>query len=408
MAATEKDESPGMQPEFSSRLHWRQRRNSLTRAADLRKSTGDFIDLTLSNPTRAGFPLPPPDLLSLSTPAEYAPAPCGLPQAREAVAAYYAENHGHYIHPEDIIITCSTSEAYAHLFRLFCSPGDEILIPRPSYPLFDFLAALEGATSVTFPLSLEENNRWQVDKKALEAAVTERSRILLLVNPNNPSGNFLTRTEVNELTEFCQRHNLVLIVDEVFLDYTMTPPPDAAGSCVAWEDAPLFVLSGLSKIAALPQMKLSWIVARGPRAWRYQAVQALALISDTFLSTGSAVQVATEKLLRFRHPIQTAILQRLRSNWRLLCRALQDLPVRLLPPEGGWSVILILPDLQDDEAWAIQLVKQEGILLHPGYLFDFKLNTVLVASLLTPEADWQEGCQRLHRALSSACASFVG
>ncbi len=367
-------------PHFSARTAWNLEPNRLARRVEARRAAGGpLLDLTESNPTRCGFTYEP---VVLEAPV-YEPDPRGLPEARQAVADYYQGA----VDPAHIVLTSGSSEAYAHLFRLLADPGDRVLVPAPSYPLFEFLAQLNDVELAAYRLEL--HRRWEIDFSSLAAAVTPRTRAAIVVHPNNPTGSFAAAGERAELLDFCRRHGLALVADEVFLDYAV----EGAGASLAGE---AFVLSGLSKICARPQMKLGWIVVGGPEEWRDRALERLEVIADTYLSVGSPIQRALPGLLAGRDRLQRQVLERVRSNLHLLDRLLagQSLCSRL-PVEGGWTVILRLPQILADEEWALELLERDGVLLHPGHFFGFAREGYLVASLIVAEEAFGEGMRRM-------------
>ncbi|HEX9011381.1 MAG TPA: pyridoxal phosphate-dependent aminotransferase [Holophagaceae bacterium] len=377
----------------SSRLPASFEPNALTRLLASRRAEGaPVVDLTVSNPTTCGFTYPGPEIrAALSGPAVlgYAPDPLGARLAREAVAAH----HGRGLRADDLLLTASTSEGYALLFKLLGDPGDEVLVPSPSYPLFDWLARLEGLHARAVPSYFHE--RWHLDLGAMEAAVSARTRAVVVVNPNNPTGHFLSRTEWTGLVELCARQGLALLVDEVFADYPVEAPADALPT--ALEDAdppcPVFLLSGLSKIAALPQVKLGWIAARGPGATGH--LEALAFLADQYLSVSASAQAAAPALLALAPGIQAQVRTRVRANLAALDRALADRPhLSRLPVEGGWSVLLRRPALDADDACSFRLLRETGVLIHPGSFFDLPGDGYLVLSLLTPEAVFSDGLEQ--------------
>lgn len=380
---------------FSSRLHWDLRLNPLTeRLRVLRGSGARILDLTESNPTKAGLDYPAQAILGALADARvltYDPTPLGLAAAREAVAAYYAPR-GHDVDPERILLTASTSEAYAYLFKLLADPGDQILAPRPSYPLFEFLAALESVHIVQYPLFYHDG--WHVDFGALERTITQRSRAVVVVNPNNPTGSFLKRAELGQLAALCRARKLAIISDEVFSDYGFGADPQRAGTVACLEDAPAFVLSGLSKIAALPQMKLGWMVATGG-GWQ-QALERLELIADTYLSVATPVQVALPRLLELSVQVRRQISARTVRNLEFLRSRLgADSPASLLEVEGGWYATLQVPRIRGEEEWVLDLLDRDGVLVQPGFFYDFESEAFLVLSLLTDPAIFEEGVRRL-------------
>ena len=377
----------------SSRLPDHLEPNALSRLLADRRAAGEpVLDLTASNPTACGFAYPGVEIrAALSAPGVlgYAPDPLGSAAAREAIAAH----HGHGLGAEELLLTASTSEGYALLFKLLGDPGDEVLVPSPSYPLFEWLARLEGLQARAVPSYFHE--RWHLDLGALEAAVSDRTRAVVVVNPNNPTGHFLSRTEWAALAGLCARRGLALLVDEVFAGYALEAPPGALPT--ALEDAdppcPLFLLSGLSKIAALPQVKLGWIAVRGPGATA--SLEALAFLADQYLSVSASAQAGAPALLALAPAIQAQVRARLRANLAALDRALADQPhLSRLPVEGGWSALLRRPALDGDDACALRLLRDSGVLVHPGSFFDLPGDGHLVLSLLAPEAVFSEGLAR--------------
>jgi len=372
---------------FSSRTGWNTEESDLARAHRLRLQAGlPIADLTASNPTRCGFAYPPDLLNALADPRalDYDPQPKGLLAARKAVCAYYAA-HNLALDPEQIILTTSTSEAYSFLFRLLCDPGSEILVPQPGYPLFDFLAALDDVRFNAAPLVYE--NGWQIDFAALRRAITPATCAIVLVHPNNPTGHFTKPWESAELARFCREFDLSLIVDEVFLDYALDTA--AASFASGLPEVPVFVVSGLSKIAGLPQMKSAWIVVTGPEQNRILA--RLEIIADTFLSMNAAVQWAMTSWLEGRAMIQEQIRNRVASNLAALDRRLTAVPgVQRLVLEGGWYAVLRVPALQPDEQTAFALLDR-GVWLHPGYFFGTPKSGWLVLSLLAPTPEFSNG-----------------
>lgn len=367
--------------------------NALSRLLAGRRAAGEpVLDLTVSNPTACGFTYPGNEIrAALSAPSVlgYAPDPLGSPEAREAIAAH----HGQGIQAGNLLLTASTSEGYSLLFKLLGDPGDEVLVPSPSYPLFEWLARLEGLQARSVPSYFHE--RWHLDLGALEESVSERTRAVVVVNPNNPTGHFLSRAEWAELTELCARRGLALLVDEVFADYALEAPPDALPTALEDSDppCPLFLLSGLSKIAALPQVKLGWIAVRGPGAAEH--LEALAFLADQYLSVSASAQAAAPALLALAPGIRAQVRGRLRANLAALDRSLTDRPhLSRLPAEGGWSVLLRRPALDGDDVCALRLLGETGVLVHPGSFFDLPGDGHLVLSLLTPEDVFSEGLER--------------
>ncbi len=376
---------------FSQRTNWNTEESDLARAHCFRAAAGEpLADLTASNPTRCGFAYDPNLLSALTSPQalDYDPQPRGLLPARQAVCAYYAD-HGLALNPEQIILTTSTSEAYSFLFRLLCDPGSEIVIQQPGYPLFDFLAVLDDVRLKAAPLVYDHG--WQIDPEALRRTVTPQTRAIVVVHPNNPTGHFTKPWEAEELARLCREFNLALIVDEVFLDYSFGAP--AASFTASLESVPVFIVSGLSKIAGLPQMKAAWIVAAGPQA--ASALDRLEVIADTFLSMNAPVQHALPAWLEGRQPIQRQIRQRVTANLAELDRQLAQLPqLTRLEVEGGWYALLRIPALGPDEQTVLALLER-GVWVHPGYFFGMSESGWLVVSLLGPEEEFRAGVTRL-------------
>jgi aspartate/methionine/tyrosine aminotransferase len=381
---------------FSRRTNWSFAPNRLARLLEDKRGAGEAVlDLTESNPTRAGLDYPEAEILGALEDRSallYEPTPFGLEKARKAVTQYYLDR-GKKVSPDDILLTASTSEAYSFLFKVLLNPGDQILIPRPSYPLFDYLAALESLEVVSY--SLDFDGTWSLDTNALEGAIGDRTRAILAVHPGNPTGFYLKRGDIDRLLDLCRRRHLSLIVDEVFFDYTLEEYQERIGSPVGEKSALTFVLSGLSKVAGLPQMKLSWIWMGGPEPSRLEARERLEHVSDVFLSVGSPVQHALDSYLRLSKQIQTLISSRLSHNLALLRDRTSDSPVDVPPVGGGWYAVLRLPAIQSSEEWALRLLSSDNVYVHPGYLFDFPVGACLVVSLLTPPEFFQEGIQRV-------------
>ncbi len=382
---------------LSQRTNWRLNPNALTRALEEERASGRKIfDLTISNPTEAGI-RPDADvvLAALANPEamRYDPQPRGLLHARQAVCRYYRESHEIFdLDPERLVLTTSTSEAYSYVFRLLCNPGDEVLVPKPSYPLFEFLADLADVKLVPYPLLYDHG--WQIDFDSLYKAATDRSRAVILVHPNNPTGSYVSAAETSALNDFCADDNLALIVDEVFLDYAY----DGArrSSFVANADALTFTLSGVSKISALPQMKLAWVATSGPEAMVNRAGSRLEIIADTYLSMNAPVQLAASVLIDQRKQIQPVLLDRVRANLDELDRQLARHPAsRRLQVEGGWYAVLRIPVVGTDEEFAIRLLREAGVSVHPGHFYDFPSEGYLVLSLITEPAVFLEGVSRL-------------
>jgi aspartate/methionine/tyrosine aminotransferase len=358
------------------------------------------VDLTASNPTRCGFPYPGEAIrAALAGPGvlAYEPDSRGSARARAAVAAH----HGRGVDPDGLLLTSSTSEAYSWLFKLLCAPGDDVLVPAPSYPLFHWLATLEGVAAR--PVAAFRHERWQLDLAGLEAACGPRTRAVVVVNPNNPTGQFLARGEWQALLALCARRGLALLVDEVFADYPLEPEPDRLATALEAEapGCPLFVLSGLSKVAALPQVKLGWIIARGGPA--RVLLEPLGFIADQYLSVSASAQAAAPDLLTLAPGIRAGILERLRANLAALDRALAAHPsLSRLRVEGGWSVLLRRPAVDAGEDCAVRLLRDAGVLVHPGSFFDLPGDGHLVLSLLPRPEAFRDGVGRLVAALDGS------
>ena len=376
---------------FSQRTDWNTEESELARALRRRREAGlPIADLTASNPTRCGFnydsSLPNSILGALADPRalDYDPQPRGLPAAREAVCDYYA-GHSVALDPGQIILTTSTSEAYSFLFRLLCDSDSEIVVLQPGYPLFDFLAQLDDVRLKAAPLIYDHG--WQIDAEGIRCAVTPRTRAIVVVHPNNPTGHFTKPWEAEELAKICREQNLSLIVDEVFLDYGFGP--QAASFAAGLDGVPVFVVSGLSKIAGLPQMKAAWILATGPD--RGAALDRLEVIADTFLSMNAPVQWALPAWLKRGPDLQAQIRQRVAANLTALDAGLAQLPaIERLALDGGWYAVLRIPALEPDERTVLGLLEQ-GVWVHPGYFFGMPESGWLVVSLLAPELEFSYG-----------------
>ncbi len=380
---------------FSSRFHWDLHTNRLTQALAARRAAGGHVlDLTESNPTHAGLAYPG-EIVSAFADARmlaYEPLPAGTPAAREAVSAYYSAR-GHAVPPERILLTASTSEAYGYLFKLLMNPGDEVLVPRPSYPLFEFLADMESVAVRQYPL--EYHGAWSMDVAAIEAAITARTRAIVLVNPNNPTGSYVKHAELRALAALCARLGVALISDEVFADYALTEDPSRVTTLAGEQECLAFAMSGLSKVAGLPQMKLGWIVVNGPAALRQEAWEKLEWIADTYLSVSTPVQCAAPGLLAAGEAVQRQIRQRTAANLTFARAALAGTPANILAVEGGWYITLQVPRVRSEEQWTLHLLEHAGVLVQPGYFYDFASEAYLVVSLLTAPDIFREALPRL-------------
>ena len=391
-------------PPFSRRTSWDRSENAHAEELGRARAAGrSLVDLTESNPTRCGFG--GGELVSLlghPRGLAYAPSALGHPAARAAVARYYADR-GLAVSPAGVCLAASTSEAYGWLFKLLCDRGDAALIPAPSYPLFSFLASLEDVVLTPYPLSRDEGFR--LDLTALEAAITPRTRAVVLVHPNTPTGSFVRRDEAAALVALARSRGLALLVDEVFGDYAHGPlPKDRLPSFAGEREALTFVLSGLSKVVALPQLKLGWIAVSGPEALAAEALGRLEVIADTYLSVSTPVQLALPEILAQRGPIQAAIRARTAENLASLDAAIaaagELAPVRRLAVDGGWYAILEVPRTHDEDAWVELLIREDGVVVHPGYFFDFAENGYLVVSLLPDAVVFREAIGRVTRRIA--------
>ncbi len=383
---------------FASRTQWRLSQNRFSLALSEARTRGRrLLDLTVSNPTECGFDFDSEAILgSLSRPESliYHPQPQGLLNARCAVAEYYNGKSPdvNSVSPEQVFLTTSTSEAYSYLFRLLCDPGDEVLVPRPSYPLFDFLADIQDVKLRRYDLFYDHG--WHIDVGGMAGAATERTRAILVVNPNNPTGSFVHDEELGHLQTLCAERDLALISDEVFLDYEVEGKAEAS---VAFSRECLsFALSGLSKISCLPQMKVAWMVLSGPEKLRRDAHERLEVLADTYLSQNAPVQHAIPDLLCQRAKIQPQLTKRVRSNLEFLDEQLLSFQqMERLRVEGGWYVVLRVPARQSDEELAIELIESAGVVVHPGHFYDFESDGYLVLSLITANCVFEEGVQAI-------------
>lgn len=387
---------------FSERTAWELQENELTRRVRERRARGEeVLDLTASNPTACGFAYDAASLLSpLAAPAalEYDPQPFGLANAREAVAHYYRD-HGAELNVEQICLTTSTSEAYSYLFRLLCDPGDEILIARPSYPLFHFIARLESVVLREYPLrydpgaSANSAHAWAIDFDALRESITGRTRAIIVVHPNNPTGNYASAHEREELEEICAERGLALIADEVFLDYSVAAQAKPRSFAAGDARALCFVLSGISKVCGLPQMKLSWMVARGPQRALQDALARLEVIADTFLSVNAPTQAALPTWLEHRDHLQEQIRSRVRDNLGALDARLRGSHADRQALEGGWTAVLRVPRAVEGQPFA-EAALDRGVLVQPGEFYGLPDGRAVVSLLTTPDV-WQAGLAQL-------------
>jgi aspartate/methionine/tyrosine aminotransferase len=386
---------------FSTRVPGDLAPNRLTRAVESARAAGAaIIDLTETNPTRVGLPYPQRLIEPLADPGGlyYDPEPFGLPRAREAVSAEYAAA-GLHVDPAHIVLTASTSEAYSFLFKLLCDSGDEVLVPAPSYPLFDHLCRLDAVGVRAYPL--EYHGTWSVDVGALEAAVGPRTRAVLVVSPNNPTGSLLGRADLRAIARLCRARGLALVGDEVFAGYLIDPRDDRA-SVLEQDEALAFGLGGLSKSIGLPQMKLGWIAATGPADLLGPALDRLEVVADAYLSVSTPVQLAAGPLLAAGREVRRLISERIRYNLGALVEAAAAAPsCSVLRVEGGWSAVVRVPATRPEEALVLDLLERDGVLVHPGYFFDFAREAYLVVSLLPQPDAFRTGVARLFDRVES-------
>jgi aspartate/methionine/tyrosine aminotransferase len=380
---------------FSERTNWNFEPNRLSKALARHRAAGlPLLDLTVSNATECGFACDTQAILqALANPAalRYEPNPKGLEIARRAVAAYY-RGRGGEVPSENIFLTASTSEAYSFVFRLLCNPGDELLIPAPGYPLFSFLAGLQDVKLVRYPLLYDHG--WQIDFHALHQAVSPRTRGVIVVHPNNPTGHFTSPDELAGLNEICSSRRMALIADEVFWDFALAGKSPA--SFASNTGALTFTLNGLSKISGLPQMKLAWLVTSGPEHAKAQALARLEVIADTYLSVSTPVQLAAPLFLEQRHCFQKQLLARVAGNLKELDRQLSaQHSCARLEVEGGWYAVLRVPATRSDEDLAIELLRTKNVYVHPGHFYDFPSDGYLIVSLITPAPEFAEGIRAL-------------
>lgn len=380
---------------FSARARFALAPNRLSRLLEAKRRSGaKVLDLTESNPTRAGIDYPGDLLTPLADPAGlvYEPAPLGLPEARAAVANDF-RRRGLTVDPERVLLTASTSEAYAFLFKLLLDPGEVVLVPRPSYPLFEFLARLEGAKAACY--DLDYDGEWHLSVPKLAARVTAATRAVCVVHPNNPTGSFLKQDEAAQLASLCAERGLAVICDEVFADYAFADDPRRASSLAVDGEALVFSLGGLSKSCGLPQLKLGWLAGFGPEQPRREALRLLELIADSYLSVATPVQRAAPSLLRRMPELQGAIKRRVSANLALLQRSADGSPATLLRVEGGWYAVLRVPRTLPEEERVLRLLERRDVLVHPGFFFDFPSEAYLVLSLLPREADFARGLEAI-------------
>jgi aspartate/methionine/tyrosine aminotransferase len=392
---------------FSRRTEWDLSRNRLADALRHRRRSGQQVfDLTESNPTRCGLSVEAGILRAAISRPEitlYEPEPFGPLAVRDAIVdAYGLRRHG--VAGDQVVLTCSTSESYSHLFRLLADAGDRILVPQPSYPLFPYLARLDQLEVDPYPLNVDD--LFRIDLDALTAAVQPRTRAVLLIHPGNPTGAFINNEDIDRLREICRRYQLALISDEVFSDFAYRDDRRRPSTLAGSDDVLTFCLNGLSKSIGLPQLKVGWIAVTGPPDLRDTALTRLEIICDTYLSVNTPALVAMPSLLENKAAATGKILERVLENRALLTEALgADDIARCLPAEGGWSAILQVPGIRTEEEWCLRILDETGVLVHPGYFFDFPRPGYLVASLLPDPARFREAAGRLAGAIAAAAST---
>lgn len=387
--------SPITKKYFSTRTDWDLNLNELAQLINERKSQGlEILDLTESNPTRCGFEYPTEAITKALTQPEnfiYNPSPKGQIHAREAVVSYYLEQ-GVVLDPEQIFLTSSTSEAYSLIFRLLCNPGDSVWVPSPSYPLFGFLADLNDIELQSYELMADQN--WKIDFSSLEKIITNTTKAILLVNPNNPTSSYIQQEEMEKLIRLSQEKEWALISDEVFFDYSFASLKKI--SLIKTNTVLTFTLNGLSKILGLPQMKLGWMVVNGPENLKKEAIERLEVIADTYLSVNTPIQNALPQILPLRNQIQDQIKNRVQLNFRFLKEILSThSQIEVLNMDGGWYAILKIQECDNEDEWTLQLLKEKGVLIHPGHFYNFLESGYFVISLLTPCQFFEEGIKRM-------------
>jgi aspartate/methionine/tyrosine aminotransferase len=385
---------------YSHRLSWSLSANTFARLLYEKHQTGaKLLDLTISNPIEAFEDYPHESIARAYHDIqnfEYRPDPFGLRSARCAISDYYAAR-GVRVSPEQLLLTASTSEAYSFLFKLFCDPGDEVLAPTPSYPLFEYLAGLESVRIT--PYRLLYDGSWFLDLASLRQGLSSSTRAIIIVNPNNPTGSFLNNEELQELFCMSEEHRLPIISDEVFFDYCFAARPIGIQSRIGNNSALTFCLNGLSKTVGMPQMKLAWVVISGPVTVSELARQRLELISDTYLSVATPVQCALPELLRIGAGVQQHIRTRIEQNLQTLKAILEGSAAHVLHAEGGWSAIIQLPAVCTEDIWVARLLNEHGIIVQPGYFFDLDSAAHVVVSLITPPEIFDEAVQKLKHAV---------
>jgi aspartate/methionine/tyrosine aminotransferase len=389
---------------FSSRVPSDLGPNAVAAAVErMRLSGRGFDDLTVSNPTQSAIDYPPDLLSTLGEPQSliYDPQPFGAPAARAAIAADY-HRRGVHVPPSHVVLTASSSESYAYLFKLLCDPGDSVLVPTPSYPLFEHLTRLEQVHAL--PYVTQYHGTWSIDLDDLQQAIGKRTKAILVVSPNNPTGGWLKRDEMTALLGVCAEHKLALIGDEVFCDYAIDPAAGAAKSVLEREETVLTIgLGGASKSLGLPQVKLGWIALKGSGALVQTALMRLELIADTYLSVNTPAQLALPGLFESAQVVRRQIRARVQHNYHVLQQLVSHVSsCQLLRAEGGWSAVMRVPHTMPEDQRVIQLLEEERVLVHPGYFFDFPREGYLIMSLLPRPDAFRSAVERVMGALSHA------
>ena len=386
---------------FASRTNWKLTPNQLTlKLKQAIKRGFSLINLTESNPTCCQFQYLKKALLAPLNDSKnlcYRPSPKGLAEARAAVSAYYRKK-GISVHPEQIILTASTSEAYSLIFRLITNPGDRVLVPQPSYPLFSFLSDLNDITADHYPIRYDA--KWQIDRSSLTQQCEPKTKAIILVHPNNPTGSFVKKGEFEKIIETAQKRSIAIISDEVFSDFAFSEDATKLKSCAECNDALTFTLGGISKSLGLPQMKLAWMIANGPKKVVREALARLEVISDTYLSTSTPIQNALGQWFKVKESIQKEILARLNKNLAFLRGETKLSAVDLLHAEGGWYAVLRLPRIKSEEEWVLEFLEKDRVMVHPGYFFDFENEAYIILSLLPPPEIFGEGVVRILNRVS--------
>lgn len=393
---------------FSKRTDWTAGTNLVsTKLAEVKAKGRAILDLTVSNPTLCKFDYLNSSLLEPFLKSQnllYEPDPHGLLESRQALCEDY-QKKGILLDPRQIFLTANTSEAYSFIFRLLFEPGEMLMVPQPSYPLLGYLGQIHDLCLEPYPLVYE--NHWKTNFEKIDGPTELEPRAALVVNPNNPTGNFVRQAGLGEMNMFCRTRDMALISDEVFFDFFLEEAPGDRVSLASNNHALTFTLGGISKMLGLPQMKLSWMVVSGPEALRAQAIEKLEIIADTYLSASTPVQHAFPEWLRFKEKIQTEIITRLTANYNFLLASFASSGLtQALKTEGGWNAVLKLPSSLTDEEWALLFLEKEGTLIHPGYLFDFEEGSFGVFSLLIPPDIFREGISRIANRLAATAKNL--